>query len=87
MDEVLDAPENVIKLQGGDGMKCGDCEYEVVCWATLKAVNKLKEGFCKQGRRKREYKEKKVVQPIFVGGVLHEKSGTDITVEKMLPVQ
>jgi hypothetical protein len=84
-------------------MKCKDCEYEPRCFDALRVLNKLKTGFCKQGRMKREYRIKPVTlkdildvpihsgsitsPPSAPGGGSSERSGTDITMEKVLPMQ
>jgi hypothetical protein len=64
-------------------MKCEDCEYEPHCFQLLKITNTAYKGYCKQGRRKREYKTK----PVALKEVLDETRGTDTTMEKVLPVQ
>jgi hypothetical protein len=62
-------------------MKCLDCEYESHCFWLLRKTNTLFPDSCKQGRRKRVYQIPKTLKEI-----IDEKSRTDITVEKVLPV-
>ena len=43
---------------------CIQCEFAGRCFPLLKLLNRVKEGYCQQGRKRKEYREKQATLPV-----------------------